>query len=423
MSFTIRRAVPTDAPALGAMGERSFRETFDDVPETELVPWLERTFGPAALAPQLDPAGHTEIAVAEDAGRIVGFTKLTPLTLPSFAPDAAPLELKQLYVLKGWQGAGVADALTRWLIDRARTRGADALYLSVYEHNARAIAFYRRYAFRQVGTHPFVIGAHVDIDPVMRADLHADVIRSGALAGVPHGFCGRRGGVSTGPMASLDLGRRGQDVIGPDLAENRRRVVAAVQPDAALQTLYQVHSAEVVTLAGPLDDRARPHADAMVTDRPGLLLGILTADCAPVLLADRRAGVVGAAHAGWKGALAGVVDCTVDAMEALGADRSRIAAAIGPCIAQASYEVDAAFRDRFAAADPDNARFFALARAGHHHFDLEGYVAHRLAQAGVARIEPLGLDTYADETRFYSYRRATHRAEPDYGRQIAVIGL
>ncbi len=423
MSFTIRRAVPADAAALGAMGERSFRETFDDVPETELVPWLERTFGPAALAPQLAPAGDTEIAVAEDAGRIVGFIKLTPLTLPPFAPDAAPLELKQLYVLKGWQGAGVADALTRWLIDRARGRGADALYLSVYEHNARAIAFYRRYAFRQVGTHPFVIGAHVDIDPVMRADLRADLVRSGALAGIPHGFCGRRGGVSTGPMASLDLGRRGQDVIGPDLAENRRRAVAAVQPDAALQTLYQVHSADVVTLAGPIDDRARPHADGVVTDRPGLLLGILTADCAPVLLADRRAGVIGAAHAGWKGALAGVTDRTIDAMEALGADRSRIAAAIGPCIARASYEVDAAFRDRFAAVDPANARFFADARAGHHHFDLEAYVAHRLTEAGVARVDPLGLDTYADEARFYSYRRATHRGDPDYGRQIALIGL
>jgi hypothetical protein len=422
-SFTIRRAVPADAPALGRMGERSFRETFDDVPESELVPWLERTFGAPALAPQLDPAGDTEIAVAEDAGRIVGFVKLTPLTLPRFAPDASPLELKQLYVLKGWQGAGVADALTSWLIDRARARNADALYLSVYEHNARALAFYRRYAFRQVGTHPFVIGAHVDIDPVLRADLRAEVIRSGALAGVPHGFCGRRGGVTTGATAELDMGRRGQDEIGPELAENRRRVIAAVHPDAALQTLYQVHSAEAVIVREPLDDRARPHADAMVTDRPGLLLGILTADCAPVLLADRRAGVVGVAHAGWKGALAGVVERTVEAMETLGADRSRIAAAIGPCIAQGSYEVDRAFRDRFAAADPANARFFGDARAGHHLFDLEGYVAHRLVRAGLGRVEPLGLDTYADEARFYSYRRATHRGEADYGRQIAVIGL
>ncbi|WP_375403183.1 peptidoglycan editing factor PgeF [uncultured Sphingomonas sp.] len=254
----------------------------------------------------------------------------------------------------------------------------------------------------------------------MRADLRADAIRSAALARVPHGFFGRRGGVTTGPLAELDLGRRGQDVIGPELAENRRRVIEAVSPGAALQTVYQVHSAEVVTVREPLDDRARPHADAMVTDRPGLLLGILTADCAPVLLADTEAGVVGAAHAGWKGALAGVVDRTIDAMEALGADRARIAAAIGPCIAKGSYEVNDAFRDRFTAADM---RFFVPARPGHHRFDLEAYVAHRLSQAGVGRIEALSLDTYADEARFYSYRRATHRGEPDYGRQITVIGL
>ncbi|WP_375428058.1 peptidoglycan editing factor PgeF [uncultured Sphingomonas sp.] len=240
---------------------------------------------------------------------------------------------------------------------------------------------------------------------------------------MPHGFLGRRGGVSTGVVASLDLGRRGQDEIGPDLAENRRRVIAAVQPNAALQTLYQVHSAEVVTIREPLADRARPHADAMVTDRPGLLLGVLTADCAPVLFADVQARVVGAAHAGWKGALAGVTDRTIDAMEAMGADRSRIAAAIGPCIARVSYEVDDAFRDRFVVANPTSFRFFADARPGHYYFDLEGYVAHRLTQAGVTQVEAVGLDTYADETRFYSYRRATHRNEPDYGRQIAVIGL
>ncbi|HEX8382124.1 MAG TPA: peptidoglycan editing factor PgeF [Sphingomonas sp.] len=253
--------------------------------------------------------------------------------------------------------------------------------------------------------------------------MSVEVIRAHALEGVRHGFLGRRGGVSTGVAAGLDLGRRGQDEIGPDLAENRRRAVAAVAPGAVLQTSYQIHSAEVVTLREPLDDQARPRADAMVTDRPGLLLGILTADCAPVLLADRKAGVIGAAHAGWKGALAGITDRTLDAMEALGADRSRIVAAIGPCIARASYEVDGAFRARFATDDPANARFFADARPGHHRFDLEGYVAHRLGQAGVRRVEALGLDTYADEARFYSYRRATHRNEPDYGRQIAVIGL
>jgi hypothetical protein len=250
-----------------------------------------------------------------------------------------------------------------------------------------------------------------------------DLTRAAALAAIPHGFLGRTGGVSSDLMASLDMGRRGQDEISPELAENRRRAVAAVLPGATLLTCYQVHSAEVATVSGPFTDDARPHADALVTDRPGLLLGILTADCAPVLLADPQAGVVGAAHAGWKGALAGITDATLEAMAALGADRARIAAAIGPCSARASYEVDDAFARRFEAADPANERFFTAARAGHHRFDLEAYVAHRLAIAGVTRVEALGLDTYADDKRFYSFRRATHRDEADYGRQISLIGL
>ena len=250
-----------------------------------------------------------------------------------------------------------------------------------------------------------------------------DLTRAQALHAIPHGFLGRRGGVTAGPLASLDMGRRGQDAIGPALAENRRRAVAAVLPGATLVTLYQVHSAQVVTVTAPLDEAARPHADALVTDRPGLLLGILTADCAPVLFADAQAGVVAAAHAGWKGALAGVTDATLAAMEALGADRSRIAAAIGPCIARASYEVDDAFLTRFTAASPDNERFFTPAKPGHHRFDLEAYLLARLAAAGVTRVEATGLDTYADEHRFYSYRRAIHRGEPDYGRQISLIGL
>jgi hypothetical protein len=184
-----------------------------------------------------------------------------------------------------------------------------------------------------------------------------------------------------------------------------------------------VHSADVVTVLAPLDDKQRPRADAMVTDRPGLLLGILTADCAPVLFADREAGVVGAAHAGWKGAVGGVTDATVAAMETLGAKRERISAAIGPCIARASYEVDDGFARRFEGEDPANERFFAAARAGHLYFDLEAYVTHRLACAGIRRIEAVGLDTYADPERFYSYRRATHASEPDYGRQISLIAV
>jgi polyphenol oxidase len=194
-------------------------------------------------------------------------------------------------------------------------------------------------------------------------------------------------------------------------------------PDRRLLTLFQVHSPDCVTVAEPWADSARPHADALVTDRPGLLLGILTADCAPVLFADGEAGVIGAAHAGWKGAFAGVVENTVAAMEALGARRERIAAAIGPCIAQVSYEVDQAFADRFISADPDHARFFAPGKSAHYQFDLEGYVAARLAAAGIERVEPLGLDTYMQPDRFYSFRRATHHGEPAYGRQIALIGL
>ena len=249
-----------------------------------------------------------------------------------------------------------------------------------------------------------------------------EVIRSSALDGTAHGFLGRRGGVSTGLHAGLNVGW-GSDDERAAIAENRRRAVNAVLTGATLVTVHQVHSPDVVTVTEPWPDDARPQADALVTNRPGLLLGILTADCAPVLLADVQAGVIGAAHAGWKGALAGVTDSTIAAMEALGAQRERIAAAIGPCIAQASYEVDDAFEARFVVADTFNARFFRMGREGHAWFDLEGYVAMRLETAGVATVEKLALDTYADEPRFYSYRRATHRGEPGYGREIAVIGL
>ena len=249
-----------------------------------------------------------------------------------------------------------------------------------------------------------------------------DIGRARALGNTPHGFLGRSGGVSSGACASLNTGLgSGDDPTA--IVENRRRAAAAVLPGAALVGVYQVHGIDVATVRDAWSDADRPHADALVTDRPGLLLGILTADCAPVLLADPQAGVVGAAHAGWKGALAGVTDTTITAMEALGADRARIAAAIGPCIARASYEVDDAFRRRFEAADGANERFFADATPGHHRFDLEAYVAARLAAAGVTRIEALGLDTYTLADHFFSYRRATHGGEPDYGRQISLIGL
>jgi hypothetical protein len=249
-----------------------------------------------------------------------------------------------------------------------------------------------------------------------------ETIEAAALEGVRHGFLGRSGGASQGLCSGLNVGLGSGD-DRDSIRENRRRAVAAVAPGAALVTLHQVHSPDALHVTAPYPDDARPRADAMVADRPGLLLGILTADCAPVLLADREAGVVAAAHAGWKGALGGVVEATVAAMEQRGARRSRIAAAVGPCIARKSYEVDDAFLRRFAEADPEHERFFSLGREGHHQFDLEGFVVARLAAAGLARIEALGEDTYSQPDRFFSYRRATHRGEPDYGRQISLIAL
>jgi len=246
-------------------------------------------------------------------------------------------------------------------------------------------------------------------------------IKAAMLRPVSHGFLGRQGGVSKGIYEGLNVGHGSRDARDA-VRENRRLAVEAVMPGATLVTLHQVHSPDAVMAAHWPDDE-RPHADALVTDRPGLALGILTADCGPVLLADMQAGVIGAAHAGWKGALTGVLGATVDAMEKLGADRGRIVAAIGPLIARRSYEVDDAFARRFAEADPANERFFAAGRPGHHQFDLEAYIASRLAEAGVRQIEALGLDTYSDPGRFYSFRRSTHRGEPDYGRQIAIIAL
>jgi YfiH family protein len=249
-----------------------------------------------------------------------------------------------------------------------------------------------------------------------------EVIRAEVLAGVPHGFLGRRGGVSTGIVAGLNVGTGSRDDPSA-IAENRRRAIEAVLPGAELATVYQVHSADAVYVTEPWPQDERPKADAMVTDRPGLLLGILTADCAPVLFADVEAGVVGAAHAGWRGALAGVTDSAIAAMESIGAHRERIVAAVGPCIAQPSYEVDEGFRTRLLEADSANAHFFVPGPAGKPHFDLEGYVAARLRRARIGRVETLGLDTYADPDRFFSFRRATHRGEPDYGRQISLVAL
>ncbi len=250
--------------------------------------------------------------------------------------------------------------------------------------------------------------------------MTVEVIHAAALGALPHGFLGRRGGVSIGVLAGLNGGTGSSD-DRIAIAENRRRAVGAVLPGAELATVHQVHSPDAVIVERAWPQDARPHADAMATNRAGLLLGILTADCAPVLLADVVAGVVGAAHAGWRGVLSGVTDAVVDAMESLGARRERIAAAVGPCIAQPSYEVDDAFRASFIDADAGNARFFVTGDKPH--FDLEAYAVHRLLAAGVGEVEAMHLDTYADPKRFFSYRRATHAGEADYGRQVSLIGI
>ena len=244
------------------------------------------------------------------------------------------------------------------------------------------------------------------------------------LDGVRHAFFTREGGVSEGVYATLNAGVGSHDEPAR-VAENRARMAAALGVAAdALLTAYQVHSADVVIAETPWAAAARPRADAIVTQVPGLAIGVSTADCGPVLLADETARVVAAAHAGWRGALAGVTDATIAAMERLGAKRARIIAAIGPMIRQPSYEVGADLVDQFIAADAANARFFgAAAGAGHAMFDLAGYVAARLAAAGVGRIEDLGACTYADARRFFSFRRTTHRGEPDYGRHVNAIVL
>ncbi len=236
----------------------------------------------------------------------------------------------------------------------------------------------------------------------------------------PHGFFTREGGVSEGPFASLNASLSGADDRARVL-ENRARAARALGADPAkLVGITQVHGADVATVTQAWAPGAGPRADAMVTDRPGIALGIVTADCAPVLFADAGAGVVGAAHAGWRGALAGVLEATVAAMEALGASRSRIAAAIGPCIAQASYEVGADLRDAVLARAAADARFFAGGRPGHWQFDLAGYCAARLAAAGIAA-EVTGHDTLADEARFFSHRRRTLAGGGPIGHQISVI--
>ena len=241
---------------------------------------------------------------------------------------------------------------------------------------------------------------------------------------IAHGFFGREGGVSQGIYASLNCGPGSKDDPAA-VAENRRRVADALAPEVRLISLSQVHSLIIHAFpAWGAEDGRRLEGDGMVTATPGLGLGILTADCAPVLFTDANAGVIGAAHAGWKGALGGVLEATLEAMEKLGASRMRISAAIGPSISQQNYEVGADFRDRFLESGAKHARFFVPSdREGHFRFDLPGYAAHRLTQAGTGSVETLGICTYPAENGFFSFRRTTHAGEPDYGRQISAIVL
>lgn len=246
-----------------------------------------------------------------------------------------------------------------------------------------------------------------------------EIIRDDALDGVAHGFFTRKGGASSGVFAGLNCGSGSADQH--EIVQINRDRVAQAMGTTALVGVHQVHSADVVTVTAATSDR--PKADGLVTAIPGLALSILTADCQPVLFADPAAGVVGAAHAGWKGALDGVLEQTVEAMVALGATRTGISAVIGPAISQRSYEVGPEFFDRFLSHDPDAARFFAQGIDDRMQFDLPGYGLWRLRAAGVGQATWTRHCTYADPARFYSYRRSVHAKEADYGRLIACIRL
>ena len=249
-----------------------------------------------------------------------------------------------------------------------------------------------------------------------------EIITSNARAPLKHGFFTRRGGASSGVYAGLNCGRGSQDQ-SELVSINRTRVADAMGVECdSLCGVHQVHSPDVVTLDGPFNG-ATPEADALVTATPGLALTILTADCQPVLFADQAAKVIGAAHAGWKGALGGVLEATIDAMTALGATRSSITAIIGPTISQRAYEVGPEFFDSFMIENPEYGRFFAGGEGDRAMFDLPGFGLHLLREAGVAHAEWVGHCTYSDPDRFYSYRRSCHKKEADYGRLISAIRL
>jgi YfiH family protein len=250
--------------------------------------------------------------------------------------------------------------------------------------------------------------------------IESEILADGT-GGIRHGFFTREGGVSQGVYASLNCGLGSAD-RREDVHENRARVARRLGGDPArLITAHQVHSPRALVADGPWPGAA-PQADAIVTRTPGLVIGVLTADCAPVLFADHEARIVAAAHAGWRGALSGVIEAALAAMEDIGARRERIHAAVGPCISRAAYEVGAEFRATFLEADAGNTIFFKSgADEAHFHFDLPAYCIKRLKEAGIAQCESLGRCTYADESLFFSFRRSSHRSEPDYGRQISAM--
>ncbi|MCV2880543.1 peptidoglycan editing factor PgeF [Actibacterium sp. XHP0104] len=250
-----------------------------------------------------------------------------------------------------------------------------------------------------------------------------EILTADALDPIRHGFFTRRGGASSGVFEGLNCGQGSSD-LSEVVQINRSRVAKAMEVDLPhLAHVHQVHSADVAVIDGP-QDGAPPVADALVTATPGVALAILTADCQPVLFADHQAGVIGAAHAGWRGAMDGVLEATLDAMEGLGARRQDITAVIGPCISQEAYEVSQEFFENFMADDSDNQRFFANgASPDKKQFDLPAYGLHRLRTAGIGQAQWIRYCTYADPARFYSYRRTTHAGEADYGRLISVIRL
>ena len=420
-----RDATPADGSALDEMARTVWLETFGNTaPPDDIAHYLGQAYGPEGrlIADLTDGSARFRLAVESD--RIVGYAKIVAPWLPD--AEAGAVQLSQLYVTYDQHGTGRrrhADGLGDR--DRPRATDAPALLLTVWENNAPRDPLLRRARVR-ARRRLCVSGRRSRSTPITSCGSRCD----GGCRQSRRRWPACRTASLAGAAASRPASARGWTWAGaarrryrPSLPRTAAAPSPRSLPGATLLTLYQVHSADCVAVRDALRRRLRPHADALVTDRPGLLLGILTADCAPVLFADAEAGVVGAAHAGWKGAIGGVTDATIAAMESLGARRDRIVAAIGPCIARASYEVDDGFRAPLRArpTPPTNASSPTAAPATTSS-TWKPMSPTASPPPGIGRVETLGLDTYADAARFFSYRRATHRGEPDYGRQISLIG-